>query len=335
MVQRLPARRTTTSSFSVVRNKSSSSYRSGAARSRSSAAASSAKRKKKPSSKLNFLSQIVMGCIVTVLCVAVVAYIVFQAMVQEAATLDTQTVLFVPKSVEAAPSQIWLLTIDADTTDSTIIAIDAVHEVDLPGGYGRYRLGAIYPLLTLEKKDTQFIDASYSHALGVLADEVVPLGSYEPNSAEFRRLVAVSVWNWMWKRDAESLIIVKTWLYLAKNPEPLQANSLAELQQKIAQLAANRQVIQECPVGVLNGSETAGAAAAVSDLLEASKILTIRIGTFPHDVEKTTIYHDGRVECEPILARVSKAMLNKPTITLDATTTTQYRSAIMIVLGKE
>lgn len=332
MAHRLPARHSATGNFSVVRKKANSSYRRGSGRTvrRSSGLSPKANR-----SKLNLGVRVLVGGTIVGIIIAVALYIGFQTMVQQALTTGMQTVLFVPKTVEDAPAEVWVIKLDRDIADSTIIAIPANSQVELPGGYGKYRLGAVYPLLDLENKDYQFIRASYSRSLGVLVDTVVPLTAYGRDSAELKTLILHSVWKWVWHRDTDSLVILKAWLFLKRNPVPLQANSVEVLQQQVAGFEASREAAQGCPVGILNGSETAGAAGSLSRLLEAGKIITIRVGTFPQDVSQTEIYHDGRAECLPVLERVSSSLLHKPLVELDKQMTTQYRSAIVIVLGKD
>lgn len=341
MVQRLPARHSSKSNFSVVRKKTSSSYRNasfGSSSSRATARSGSSNRstsRSTKSTKVNHFARLMIGSATVGIILAAAGYLGFQAMVQQALETGTQTVLFVPKTVADAPGEVWVLNLDRDIADSEVVAISSNTEVDLPGGYGKYRLAAVYPLLQLEQKDAQYTRASYSQSLGVLADAVVPLNSFDRKSGELKGLVLKSVWNWIWNRDKESLIILKTWIFLKRNPMPIQVGSLENLQNQVAEFEASRQVVQECPVGILNGSETAGAAGAVSKLLESGKIITIRVGTFPQDVAVSEIYHDGRAECLPVLKRVSSVMLQKPLVKLDKQMTTQYRSAIVIVLGKD
>lgn len=328
MVRSLPARHSK-HNYSVVRQKE---QRGSRQRSRGLSHAAPHSRKY---SSVGIVWRVFGGAVMVGLVLAVVGYFVFQTMVQQALDTSSQTVIFVPKTVEDAPTEIRVITLARDIRESAIVSAPADMMVQLPAGYGNYRVGAVYPLLQLDGKDTQFIQASYSKSLGIVIDAVVPLTSFERRNPELRAVVLRSVWNWLWNRDQTSLVILKTWLFLKETPEPIQTTSLAELQQQVVTFESKRQAVQECPVGILNASETAGAAGSLSKLLESAKILTIRVGTFPQDADQTKIYHDGRPECAQVLQRLTSTLLYAPPITMDTQMTRQYRSAIVVVLGKD
>jgi hypothetical protein len=327
MVRHLPARHTN-QSFSVVRKKSNSGD-SRLPRRRSLFS------QNRQGFVLNWGTRLLVGATLVGVALALALYLTFQRVVAEALHTDTQTVLFVPAAVSEAQGEVWVITVAADISNSKIITIPANTTVDVSGGYGTYRLSAVYPLLQLERKDPHFIRASYSNSLGVLTDVVIPLQSYDRKSSQMRRLVLQSVWRWVWSGDRDALIFLKTWLFLKQEPELHSVASVPELQQRVAQFESNRPLVQECPVGILNGSETAGAAGNLGRLLEAGKIVTIRVGTFPQEVVETKIYHDGRVACSTVLERTASALLTSPKVILDTQMTTQYRSAIVVVLGKD
>ncbi len=336
MVRRLPARRSS-DTFSVVRKKT------GSIRGISQVQRST----RTSSGKNNWIfihtgTRVLLWATLIGVGISLVGYILFQVVVQQALRTGTQTVLLVPSTVDdaapaqsQAPHEIWVVALAQNIVDSKILSLPADTPVELPGGYGSYRLGAVYPLLQLEGKDTQFVRASYSQSLGILTDLVIPLNQYERGDSAVKRKVLESVWQWLVHRDQSALIFLKTWLFLKQQPQPKPLTSVTELQKGFSQFESTRQQVQECPVGILNGSETAGAAGKLSKLLEAGKIVTIRVGTFPEDASQTKIYHDGRAECAGVLARTNSALLQGAQIEIDKQMTTQYRSAIVVVLGKD
>ena len=348
MTRRLPARRASDSSFSVVRQKPSSVFRKPrhsqlSKQSTSSRSASQVSRrtaqifggssKKSSLGKLGWLWRIFSFLVIVSVMMAVGVYLGVQKMLAEADELEAQTVVLAPRSLEGAPPEVWVVSLEKDNEESSIISIDSNAEANLPGGYGMYRVGALYPLMQIEGKDEQYIRASYSRSIGMVVDAVIPINSFDAKSTQMRHLVFASAWKLLWQRDKQALNVLKTWAFLRENKLPTKVGSVDELQTQLAQLTNRHQVVQECPVGILNGSETAGAAGSLSKMLEASKMLTIRVGTFPEEIPETKIYYDGRKECRVVLEKVSKLLLQKPKIEENKEMTTQYRSSIVLVLG--
>jgi hypothetical protein len=314
-------------------SKQSSSSRSTSRLSRRSAQIFGGNSNKDSHGKLGWLWRIFSFLAITIVIIVVVAYIGLQKILSQADELEAQTVILAPRALEGAPPEVWVINLEKSNAESSIISIDSDAEANLPGGYGKYRVGALYPLMQIEGKDEQYIRASYSRSIGMVVDAVIPINSFDAKSSVMRRLVFASAWKLLWQPDKEALSVLKTWVFLLEDKLPTKVQSIAELQTQLARQTTHHQVVQECPVGILNGSETAGAAGALSKMLEASKVVTIRVGTFPEAIPVTKIYHDGRKECRAVLEKVSTLLLQKPAIEENKEMTTQYRSSIVLVLG--
>ena len=296
-----------------------------------------ARRKKQPSQ--SFFARLIRALIVAVVTgagVLLVGYLLYTAILNNALQLtEPQTIVLVHKSLDSADQKILIVHVASESTDNYAITVSGNQEVTLPAGYGTYRVSAIYPLLTIDKKDSQFITASFSRSLGIIVDDVYGLESLDFQDKKFSQGIFQIVTTSLWQRRTLPLEAIKLWYFARKGVATESADSIAGIQEILGRHRKNNYSFQECPVGVLNASGQAGAAATLSALFEKSGLLSIRTSSYPSEEPVTTIYHDGNEACQKVLEMSANVFVKRPAIVQDAEKTTQYRAPVVILIGKD
>ena len=108
--------------------------------------------------------------IITVICAGILVFWWFAPSTWDAQ--EDQHIVIVPKSIDVNTNQILILTYHGSNKEVRLRAIPADEEVRVVGGYGKYPLQSIYPLLVLEKKNDAVIQSTYTYALHTPIDQV-------------------------------------------------------------------------------------------------------------------------------------------------------------------
>jgi hypothetical protein len=301
-----------------------------------SSRSTSHKSKSTQSSLIQRITRFFIVAVIVIIISLIAGYLLYTAILSNAIKLpEPQTIVLVPHSLDSSESRVLVVHVAPEMTDSYIVSIPGNQEVQLPAGYGTYRLSAIYPLLTIDKKDAQFLTASFSRSLGIIVDDVYGLESLNFGEVTFSRDIFHLVTQQLWQSHTLRLEAIKLW-YFARKGIPLEhADSITQVQQIIEKHRKNNYSFQECPIGVLNASGQAGAAGTLSDLFEKSGLLAIRTSSYPSDEPTTTIYHDGKETCNKVLDMTEHVFVQHPEMKLDTSITTQYRAPIVVLIGKD
>jgi hypothetical protein len=268
--------------------------------------------------------------------IVLVLFFLYRTILSSALQLpEPKLLLLVPKSVEAEDKRMYLVQLAPEFKDSYILSLKPDQEVQLPAGYGKYRLSAIYPLLKIDKRDDQFITASFSRGLGRVIDQTYGLESLAFNEMTFSRTIFNIVTSQLLSTQTVHLEAVKLWYFARQGMPVSEVGTVADVHATLAQKNTEDRNLNECQLGILNASGQDGAATALSNLFENSGLITIRTSSYPQEEPTTTVFHSGKEECARVVAMVSKAFVKKPVITVDEKITTQYRAPIVIILGKD
>lgn len=249
---------------------------------------------------------------------------------------STQTIVLVPDDLDDSDTQVVFAFLAEEQRDSFIAILPVSTEVAVPGGYGNYRLSAVYPLLELEKKDAQFMRASFSRGLGRTVDTVYGVSELvdedELESGELFSLILKTAL----KEKRVPTELIRLWHFVKNDIPVVKLNALSELSGLVAEKkAAVIAEAQECPIGVLNASLQSGTASLLSTLFEQSGLITIRTSSYPELEPTTKIYISENNTCAPVLETVKKAFVQLPQIEVNQAMVTQYRAPIVIIIGED
>lgn len=298
-------------------------------------------RRSNPSRKKNTLWLTILSGIVGIIFILGIAlFILYKSLLSAAVDqAQNQLLVLVPTEVADADDSVVLAYVGKDLKDSYVVAVPGKTDVVVPGGYGHYRLSAVYPLLQLEKKENDYVTASFSRITNQLIDGVYSTPeislSDETSRAKLQQSLGTVIMQKLLQTHQPPFELIKLWALLKQGLEVKQVTGLPELQNYLSQKKAVTNAAQQCPIGVLNGSAQIGAAQTIGELFEHSGLVTIRTASFPNQQDKTVMYNAGKPECQPVVELVKRAFIAPPQVITDENMTTQYRAPIVVVLGND
>jgi len=232
--------------------------------------------------------------------------------------------------------------------DVQVVTLDPKLKVNLLGGYEDYELRSIYPLLTLEKRDEQFLTAAYSFALDEVVDRVVVLDGSRvtPEDLELvkrRGELKKQLWTAIVREKRTSgvwdqqLLTLYFFLNAGTNwrPSRLQSGdeaSLAAFHRQDFSRADN----QHCSVVVVNSTAVSGLAGRIATVLEKDGYFVTRTGNFAEALSRTTIfYNEEAVACMELISRSIKVFPLRPEVVKGKEVPHQHRAGVVIVAGED
>ncbi len=239
-------------------------------------------------------------------------------------------VVYVPSQVDRSYPLIYRSKSDEKGKRLTLF-MNPEESIDAPGGYGAYRLGAVYALYRQESKDEQYIRAAFSQILGEPLDGVYPytLTAEEALAQEISAHVPTSV-----------LQTLVGWVAGGELPSFHEhALSLPEVKSHILSYRKATQIAPAdyCPVAILNGSGVQGRATVMSELLENLQFVVVHTATTPEPQLLSRVYISTKKSaCEQKLSSLRAFFTTAPEEIREEQDTFvgTYRAGIVIILGK-
>ncbi len=239
-------------------------------------------------------------------------------------------VVYVPAQVEKSYPVVYRSKAKNDGSRTTYFG-SPDFLVDAPGGYGRYRLGALYALYTQEGKDAAFIQAAFSRVLGVPLDGVY---SYELSTEEALAQEISSHVPTFFLQKLVGVVAGGSLPVFQEHPlsgDDFVARSREDFKKERGSL------VSQCSLALLNASEKKGVATALSTLLESLQYQVVHTASLPDTQDASVVYVAAQAsDCSETLATIQRFFTTKPQLIVEETpeVTEQYRAGIVIVLGK-
>ncbi|GEM_PF-728780 len=207
-----------------------------------------------------------------------------------------QNIVIVPIDTDVQANKIILAHISPKTKKIEAVLLPADSSAKVIGGYGQYPVRSLYPLLSLEKKDTPFLRAAYSHALGKVVNQVWWSGDEALFIGEDRDLASrlsrkILLGRVHASADGQLGLLDRVWLFRFFNqvtPRTLDQRQLASF------VFGND--LKDCRIGITNTTTQAGMGTGVSKVLEQSGFAVIRVTDEQTSQEKSVIKLDPSME---------------------------------------
>jgi hypothetical protein len=255
-------------------------------------------------------------------------------------TLPTdQTYLFVPNTPDKASQPVLLVHAAPQAEVLTVITLESALPVTLPGGYGEYKVGGMYALLTFDHHSPEEIRSLLSLSVQRLMSRIQPVQSVRAISSksELRQLLLEmmkSPQSQTQRRELLSLLLLTTSVPDV-NMTFSTASSLPELQKKVA-LLPPLIAHKECSFAVVNGTEFEGVATKVSQVIERSGGVVVNVSQAPSPVATSqVVVSSTQAECFEVAELAASLLPNVPQPTVDDQLPHQHRAEIVIVIGTE
>ncbi len=222
---------------------------------------------------------------------------------------------------------------------SAIALFDGSERVEVLGGYGQYSIQSLYTLLQLDGKDPQFVRAAFSHALGVVVDEVVAvegLTKSDVEQKELHTLLQPLIWSTTsglsWQKRATYFMTAKG--FRANETRIDKKNNLLDALKGYPLLTESD--AQECQIAVVNTTNTPKLASGVSQLLEMAGAMVVRVGNDTTRFDKSVFFiKTESPACARVITKAQHVFPYLPEVVVDAAKTQQYRASLVLMVGAD
>ncbi len=253
---------------------------------------------------------------------------------------DEKNILIVPSVIDGSKSPILLAHIIPQSQRIEVFSFPNETVISLIGGYGKYPLRSVYPLLHLDHKDAQFIRAAYTFGFNELIDQVwaTPQAQSFADASQVKQFLTSVAFSPL---STPLNIFDKIWLMQFTHSLDVQQIEISS-PKDLTQWATMQDKVQfpslaaDCPISIVNTTGVSGVGGKVASVLEKSGFSLLRVADDDHVEAKSTIYvGNSQQKCAAVLAHLPALFPQAVSIRKDIQKTIQFRSEIVIFLGKE
>ena len=257
---------------------------------------------------------------------------------------------------------LWILQFQPDAKKILWVNISPETQTELFSGYGQYSVAAVYPLLKIDNKSSSYIQASLGAITGRLISRVViwpeiklwqdqvratlmtqssqsdkKLGNLAIEAV--KEIVEIS-WRQIWQDDLSYEVRIKaiedfkislSWYWFTQ-----QARFKWQFGAQLSDLiSVAPPAAADCPVAVINATQSQGLAKQIGTLLTATGFEVIRISAEVATIEDSALWLDPNQadKCGGVAKIVAGSIPTIPAVKLDAEKTSRYRAPIVLVVG--
>lgn len=189
------------------------------------------------------------------------------------------------------------------------------------------------------KENNQVLSTMYSHMVGTLLNEIMVIPVHEMKHPKKTADIFTTAFN---KNDPLSFSqrwkLLYYYILSQKNSAAIQSPSaLASVAEGLSDNQSMWQYNQtrECPIAVINTTETQGLANSYSKVLEKSGAFIIRVNSESALKDKSTIYSSENKACNDLIQGIQHLFPHTVEVITDETKTQEYRAGIVLFLGKD
>ncbi|MFH2022590.1 MAG: LytR C-terminal domain-containing protein [Patescibacteria group bacterium] len=240
-------------------------------------------------------------------------------------------------------SQANLLIVQAghNLESTRVWVIDGALDVKVPGGYGQYQLGAVWPLLELDAKDEAYQRAVLSFVLRQPIAQVLPIKTQGDliGWPLLLEVLKVGLTDPSYS-SYERWLLLKTSLILRANL-PTQITKINHLDELMTTVRSDPPAFanwaDECGIAVMNATELGGLANQYGQILESNGAYVVRVDDAGQTLEKSFVILDTRHfdTCLPVSHLLSQLLPMKIDITRASDVYQTYRTPVVVLLGQD
>lgn len=292
---------------------------------------------KPPNPVVSFMQRL-LGWVVAgaVLAVCVVAAL-GAAVVTVATPQNSQNIVIVNKTIEAEKGSIMLASLDPQESRAQFVTFDSQLKTEVVGGYGRYELRSIYPLLMLDEKPAAEIRATLTFSLDRAVDTIWSLESVPQVTTkdQAKQLLLALAWG---SQPSSLGLIDRVWLgWFAWRLEVSRV--LLDTVKTEKELASadflSLAFKPECTIAVINTTSISGVAGRVTKIFENSGGRVVRVADTPATLETSRVAISTDSNCLEVAEKVQQVVPTAIAIERSEQITAENRAEVVILLGKD
>lgn len=256
---------------------------------------------------------------------------------------QVENILVISHDDSYSDADIIYFHLDPNVALQKIVAIESEELVTVSAEYGEYPLKSVYDLVSLEPQEQKYMKAYFAQIFGVVFDEVVSFNQGDFDQVEHDSQVSIflQALQQYWS-NTNVFHEAKIRYHLAERLQ-IQPQSEAQSEMVAVNTVADAHVSsfptgvsQQCPIAVFNGTDSAGLARRVTDLLEASGFFVVRTSVQEKET-KVGVVIDRQVpeECNKIVSTLAQLLFPEAEVRTEDTVMETYRASIVLFLGEE
>lgn len=206
------------------------------------------------------------------------------------------------------------------------------------GNYGEYRLESIYPLLALENQSESYIQAAFSQAVGVSVDQVIIIHGTDfkiSQRGDLQKTIRKELFSGQFSlRKNKKLVELLFFL----RQVPTENYRVEERISSLEELPENLEPVyfDGCSISIVNTTPTPGLATQVSQLVEQSGGLVVRISDQNTPYQLSTFSVDPeQVACQAITEKITHIFAEEVLIQDQPELRQQERADLVIMIGQD
>jgi hypothetical protein len=300
----------------------------------------SASRSKKHKKSDNLILRIIKSILVTLLVlislVALTIGSIWVAGSQLFALNNNKNILFISSDIDSSEGNIYLAYFYPVTKEINLVPIES-SPISLRGGYGEYELAKTYPLLTMEKKKPDFQRAILSWGVRILIDHIIDIKPTLEinNKKQLQQSLQKAALDQI-ARPQKFIELLEMYFFTRSVPvEQIRIKTEAILVDNLETLDTTM-IYESCSVAVVNTTQEVGLASKMSEILEKSGVMVVRVTDQSSPYQLSTLsYSSGQNGCQALANRLRVLFPGKIIDQDNNQLKQEYRADMVVLIGKD
>lgn len=247
-----------------------------------------------------------------------------------------KNILLISSEIDSSKSQIYLTYFFPSSKEITVLAVQS-DQVSVLGDYGDYELERVIPLLTMERKKTDFKLAVMSWAMKTLVDSIVDI---KPTTQiENKRQLQQQLWLAAFSHltdPKEFIELAKAFFFTRSIPVEQITFSKHLIPIDKLNILDNVVLYEDCSVAVVNTTEKIGLALKMSDILEKNGAVVVRVTDQNSPYQLSTLsFNSNHGSCQSLSERLQVLFPNQVIKQNHDQLQQEYRADLIIFIGKD
>ena len=247
-------------------------------------------------------------------------------------------ILIVYPNLDGHVNEILFAHVSPQDSRVTVVTLPAELPVTLIGGYGKYPLRSVFPLLALDHQNDQFIRSVYSLALGTIIDQVWVVPSQQASKTmSFRERVDQAL-----TYQLSTPLSFQDRVWLSRFVHGLRPDQLTEVRvtddatwRKAAENIHYPAEARDCSVAIVNTTSAAGLGSQVAGVVKQSGFAVIRLADAPTPLQKSKVVLPSSTSCREVSSHLKQLFPWSVAVEFDEQIFQRERANVVVYLGTD
>ncbi|MFZ5376751.1 MAG: LytR C-terminal domain-containing protein [Patescibacteria group bacterium] len=249
-----------------------------------------------------------------------------------------RTILVITPNKDGTEADYSLIEMSPQEQQIRVVRLGSDQNLKVLGGYGNYRLEAIYPLLAIENKSYHQMRSTFSFILGITVDDLVVNNQMQnlDSPASLRSMV----WNrqiGQTNPQLERQFLNQMRIFIQDRSLHWQFDDASATGEWFEDLRLKFVSVDRglCSVAVMNSGAAPGLADRVGKTLIDSGFNVVRVANDDKVFQHSEVAYDDQLEkCQTLAVEISKVIPNRK-LNPDHQAALEHRGEVVVFLGQD